>query len=193
MARPLPPLEDLTGAWDYQTLPRNVIIGEGCYIERRDSLAPFRSRRHPGLVLGQRVVVYTWAGFGVEEGGLLEVGNDCVLVGPLFMCANHIRLGERVVISYNVTVADCDFHPLNVEARRRDAVALAPGGDRSTRPHIDSAPVLIEDDAWIGIGATVLKGVTIGAGARVQAGSIVTSDVAAGTTVQGNPARPVGQ
>jgi acetyltransferase-like isoleucine patch superfamily enzyme len=192
MARPLPPLEDLTGAWDYRTVPPNVIVGEGCYIERRDSLASFRSRRHPGLVLGQRVVVYTWAGFGVEEGGLLEVGDDCVLVGPLFMCANHIRLGERVVISYNVTVADCDFHPLNVEARRRDAVALAPGGDRSSRPLIDTAPVLIEDDAWIGIGATVLKGVTIGAGARVQAGSIVTSDVAAGTRVQGNPARPIG-
>ena len=49
-------------------------------------------------------------------------------------------------------------------------------------------PVVIEDDAWIGIGAIVLKGVTIGAGARVEPGAVVTRDVAPGARVAGNPA-----
>jgi 2,3,4,5-tetrahydropyridine-2,6-dicarboxylate N-succinyltransferase len=54
-----------------------------------------------------------------------------------------------------------------------------------------AAPVVIEDDAWIGIGAIVLKGVRIGAGARVGAGAVVARDVPAGASVEGNPARVV--
>jgi acetyltransferase-like isoleucine patch superfamily enzyme len=49
--------------------------------------------------------------------------------------------------------------------------------------------VIIEDDVWLGIGSIVLKGVRIGAGARVAAGSVVTADVPAGAHVAGNPAR----
>ena len=47
----------------------------------------------------------------------------------------------------------------------------------------------IGDGAWIGIGAIVLKGVSIGAGARVQAGAVVARDVPEGATVSGNPAQ----
>lgn len=187
----MPTVADLTGAWDYSTLPANVVVGDDCYLERKQSFERFRSRRTPGLVLGDRVTVYTWAGFGVEEDGLLEVGADSVLVGPQFMCGEHIRLGERVVVSYNVTVADCDWHPKPVEARRRDALAIAPGGDTSSRPAIKTAPVVIGDDVRIGIGATILKGVRIGDGATVGAGSVVTADVPAGATVVGNPGRVV--
>lgn len=187
----VPTLDELTGRWDYRSLPPNIVLGEGCYLERRESFTAFRSLRNPALVMGDRVVVYTWAGFGVERDGLLEIGDDSVLVGPLFMCGEHVRLGKRVVVSYNVTIADCDFHPLNLEARRRDALAIAPGGDRSRRPAFETAPVFIDDDAWIGIGATILKGVHVGAGARVEAGSVVTADVEAGASVQGNPARAV--
>ena len=190
-SRPIPPLEELTGTWDYAELPANVVLGERCYLERKESFQRFRSTRQPGLVLGHRVAVYTWAGFGVEEGGLLEVGDDSVLVGPLFMCAQHIRLGAGVVVSYNVTIADCDFHPVPVGERRRDALAVSPGGDRSLRPRLETAPVEIGDDAWVGIGATILKGVRVGTGARVLAGAVVTSDVPDGATVQGNPARVV--
>lgn len=187
----IPPVADLTGDWDHRTLPPNIVVGDGCFLERRESFDRFRSRRTPGLVFGDRVTVYTWAGFGVEEGGLLEIGADSVLVGPQFMCGEHIRLGERVVVSYNTTIVDCDWHPLTVEERRDDALAVIPGGDVSKRPPIETKPVSIGDDVRIGIGATILKGVTIGAGATVGAGSVVTGDVLAGATVIGNPARPV--
>ena len=173
-------------------LPPNVVLGPDCWIERKASFARFRSARSFGLVMGARVRVYTWTEFNVDPSGLLEIGDDCVLVGAVFMCAEHVRIGRRVIVSYNVTIADSDFHPVNPDARRLDAIANAPGGDRSGRPHFVSRPVVIEDDAWIGIGAIVLKGVTIGRGARVEAGAVVTHDVPAGAVVSGNPARRSG-
>ena len=179
----------ITGGWDYATLPRNIEIGSGCYLERKDSFKRFRSTNQPGLRIGPRVMVYTWTEFNIEPEGLVEVGEDTVLVGAIFMCARHIKIGKRVVISYNVTIADSDFHPREPELRKQDAMANAPQGDRTQRPTLVSRPVVIEDEAWIGIGAIVLKGVIVGRGARVQAGAVVTSNVPAGRTVAGNPAR----
>jgi acetyltransferase-like isoleucine patch superfamily enzyme len=183
---------EITGTWDYATLPANVRVGVGCFLERKDSFRRFRSTRDPGLILGDRVTVYTWTEFNVEPTGLLEVGDDTTLVGAVFMCAEHVRIGKRVTVSYNVTIADSDFHPRDPESRRRDAVANAPFGDKSLRPPLVTRPVVIEDDVWIGIGAIILKGVRLGCGARVAAGAIVTADVPAGGAVAGNPARVVG-
>jgi maltose O-acetyltransferase len=56
---------------------------------------------------------------------------------------------------------------------------------------VESRPVRIDDDVWIGIGAVILKGVHIGKGARVEAGAVVTHDVAPGIVVEGNPAQAV--
>jgi acetyltransferase-like isoleucine patch superfamily enzyme len=180
---------EITGAWDHSTLPSNVRVGADCWFERKLSFARFRSERDPGLVFGDRVRAYTWAEFNVEPTGLLEVGDDTILVGAVFMCAEHISIGRGVVVSYNVTIADSDFHPVAPDARRADAYANAPTGDKSGRPAIEARPVRIGDGAWIGIGAIVLKGVAVGDGARVLAGSIVTRDVPPGATVGGNPAR----
>lgn len=182
------PIGDIVGDWDHGLLPPNVLVGEGCWFERKESFERFRSTRAPGLVFGKRVRVYTWTTFNVEPTGRIEIGDDAILVGAVFMCAESIRIGRRVVVSYNATIADCDFHSLDPEERRRDALANAPSGDRAQRPPLITRPVTIEDDAWIGIGAIVLKGVTIGKGARIGAGAVVTSDVAPGRIVRGNPA-----
>jgi acetyltransferase-like isoleucine patch superfamily enzyme len=182
---------ELTGRWDYGSLPVNVQIGEGCYLERKESFRRFRSVQQPGLVLGKGVSAYIWTEFSVEPAGRLDIGDESVLVGAVFMCAQSIRIGRRVVISYGVTIADSDFHPRDPELRRQDAVAHSPEGDRSQCPALVTCPVVIEDEVWIGIGAIVLKGVRIGRGARVGAGAVVTASVPPGAVVAGNPARLV--
>ena len=181
-------IDDLTGAWDHSHLPANVRIGRDCFLERRDSFERFRSTRDPGLVFGDGVTVYMWTTFNVDPSGLVEVGDESVLVGAVFMCAERITLGRRVVVSYGVTIADSDFHPRDPELRRRDAEANAPHGDLADRPPIATAPVVIGDDVHIGIGAIVLKGVTIGDGAHIGAGSVVSRDVPPFAVVEGNPA-----
>lgn len=183
------PIEEVTGEWDRSSLPANIRIGANCWFERPQTFARFRSKREPGLVIGDHVSAYGWTVFNVEEQGLIEVGANSTLVGAIFMCADRITLGSNVVVSYGVTIADSDFHPRDPQARRQDAEANSPEGDPSKRPPVETAPVVIEDGAWIGIGAIVLKGVTIGAGARVGAGAVVTRDVPAEASVEGNPAR----
>lgn len=178
-----------TGAWDYATLGAAVQRGRDVWIERAESFQRCRSLRVPAVVLGERVRIYGWSVFNLEADSLVRVGAGSTLVGAVLMCAERIDIGRDVVLSYAVTVADCDFHPTDPAARRRDAEASAPFGDPLERPPLESAPVRIEDGAWIGIGAIVLKGVRIGAGARVGAGAVVSRDVPAGATVAGNPAQ----
>lgn len=179
----------ITGGWEHASLPKNIRVGSDCYLERRESFKRFRSTREPGLIIGDRVKVFTWTEFNIEPTGMVEVGDDSILAGVVFMCAENVRIGKRVVISYNVTVADSDFHPRDPELRKLDAIANAPQGDKSLRPAITSKPVIIEDNVWIGIGAIILKGVRLGRGARIGAGAVVTKDVPEGVTVVGNPAR----
>jgi acetyltransferase-like isoleucine patch superfamily enzyme len=179
----------VTGEWDYGALPDNVRLGRDCWIERPQSFERFRSNRDPGLELGDRVRVYGWTVFNVEPSGAVSVGDDSVLVGAVLMCQEEIRVGRGVVVSYQVTIADSDFHPRAPDARRRDAMASAPVSPSGARPRVESRPVEIDDGAWIGIGAIVLKGVQVGAAARVGAGAVVTRDVPPGARVAGNPAR----
>jgi acetyltransferase-like isoleucine patch superfamily enzyme len=182
-------ISEITGEWDYTTLPSNVRVGSGCFIERKDSFERFRSTQQVGLALGNHVQVYTWTTFNIEPAGSVSVGDESILVGAVFMCAESISIGKRVVISYNVTIADCDFHPRDPQLRRQDAIASAPFGDRDSRPPLVTRPVLIEDDVWIGIGAMVMKGVHVGRGAWIGPGAVVFKSVPAGARVEGNPAR----
>jgi acetyltransferase-like isoleucine patch superfamily enzyme len=182
---------EVSGAWDYRTLSPNIVIGADCWLERKAIFANVRNASPGAVKIGDRVRVFTWSAFSIEPEGYVEIGNDCNLVGPVFMCAKQIRIGDRVTISYNVTIADSDFHPHEPQLRKQDAIANAPFGDRSQRPPYVSKPVVIEDDVSIGIGSIILKGVRIGKGARVAAGSVVTADVPANVEVAGNPARPV--
>jgi acetyltransferase-like isoleucine patch superfamily enzyme len=97
-----------------------------------------------------------------------------------------------VVIGWNATLADTDFHPIAPAERIADAIACSPLGAGRPRPEIARRPVIIEDDVWIGPNATILKGVRLGAGSWIEAGSLVTRDVPPRSRVLGNPAQIIG-
>ena len=93
---------EITGKWPYETLPANVRVGHDCFFERRDSFGRFRSEHSPGLILGNRVRVYTWTTFNIEPTGVLEVGDDSVLVGAIFMCAERITIGQLPIFTRSI-------------------------------------------------------------------------------------------
>jgi acetyltransferase-like isoleucine patch superfamily enzyme len=125
------------------------------------------------------------------HGGRISIGDWCFVGGnSRIWSGGSITIGNRVLISHNVNIFDNDTHPFDPIERHRQFVAIYTQGHP---PDLDLAEqaVVIEDDAWIGASATVLKGVTIGQAAVVAANSVVTRDVPARTIVAGNPARPV--
>jgi acetyltransferase-like isoleucine patch superfamily enzyme len=110
---------------------------------------------------------------------VLRIANDCGFTGTTLVAAERIEIGNRVAVGANVTITDTDFHPLHPDERRHDFLAG------------QHAPVIIKDDVFIGMQSLILKGVTIGRGSVVGAGSVVTRNVPAGVIVAGNPAQIV--
>jgi acetyltransferase-like isoleucine patch superfamily enzyme len=126
------------------------------------------------------------------HGGDIEIGDWCFIgPGSRIWSAASVRIGNRVLISHDVNVHDNDSHPLGAAERHAQFVEIVQRGHPREAGNIRSAPVVIGDDAWIGFNATVLKGVSIGTGAIVAAGSVVTRDVPPWTVVAGNPATVV--
>ena len=181
---PLVPGARLPGDWFPGTLPTNVEVGANCVLDSSFCFKHYFSERPVGLRVGDDVTFWRTS-LAAEEGGLIEVGSGCYIANASLVCSERITIGARVLIAGGVTVADSDFHPAAPAARFADTVALSPVGDRRHRP------VVIGDDVWIGWNATVLKGVTVGAGAVVAPGAVVIRDVAPGAHVAGNPAQPV--
>ncbi|MBA2586560.1 MAG: acyltransferase [Chthoniobacterales bacterium] len=108
------------------------------------------------------------------------------------MAEERIEIGSHCLVSWNVGIADSDFHPLEPAQRIIDAHALAPFyKDRPPRPPLRTAPVIIGDNVWIGMNAVILKGVAIGENSVVAAGAVVTKSVPENCVVAGNPAKIV--
>jgi len=94
-------------------------------------------------------------------------------------------------MSWGVTVVDHDSHSLNWTERQHDVADWTRGVKRWDS--VTVRPVRIGNKTWIGFGASILKGVSVGEGAVVGANAVVTRDVPPYTVVAGNPARVVRQ
>lgn len=124
--------------------------------------------------------------------GEIVVGEDAYIGDDVIISAvASVRIGPRTLVAQGVEIFDNDTHPLDAAERWRDYQFIL--GKEKQKPPVPSAPVLIEEDCWIGSGAFVSKGVRIAAGSVVAARSVVTHDVPAHTLVAGNPAREIRQ
>jgi acetyltransferase-like isoleucine patch superfamily enzyme len=132
-------------------------------------------RRHGRITIGRRSTV--WPGVKLTALGRpglpahLSIGERCSIGDRTQIhCCEQVEIGAEVLISWDVNILENNFHNT---------------ADRAIR----TGPVVIGDRVWIGCRAIVVSGVTIGRGAIVAAGSVVTRDVPAGVLVAGNPAR----
>jgi maltose O-acetyltransferase len=130
---------------------------------------------------------------------LFGAAGDAPTVMPRFSCdyGFNIRVGRNLFVNYDCVFLD--VAPIDIG----DDVQIAPAVQLYTATHpLDPAerrsgleggrPIRIGHNVWIGGGAIVLPGVTVGDDAVIGAGSVVTRDVAAGAVVVGNPARARG-
>lgn len=138
-----------------------------------------RSRYHPSefmmeekatLIVHHPFSIFTGFHLSIGKGATLTLGSGFINVQSSINCYESITIGNNVAISSGVTIRDSDNHLINGNTKA-------------------SAPIVIGDHVWIGMNATILKGVTIGDGAVVAAGAVVTKDVPAKTLVGGVPAK----
>jgi acetyltransferase-like isoleucine patch superfamily enzyme len=175
--------------WWKEPIPPNVIFGEGFYCESAQIFRHLKSKAPRAVVFGDHVSCYAGCSFAIGVNGSCTVGDFTLMNGALVMSEERIEIGSHCLISWNVGIADSDFHPLAPAQRIIDAHALAPFfKDRPPRPKLRTMPVIISDNVWIGMNAIILKGVTIGENSVVAAGAVVTKSVPANVVVAGNPA-----
>ena len=165
----MPPRSHGTGRFRVEDL---AACGEGCVLE--EGCLIFHPER---VFLGRDVYVGHLAMLKGYYKSDLRVGDGTWIgQGAFLHSAGGITIGANVGIGPGVHV----LTSVHREAGRAIPILHAP---------LDFAPVVIEDDADLGVGAIVLPGVTIGRGAQVGAGAEVTRDVAPYSVVAGNPAR----
>lgn len=149
----------------------------------------------------------------------VKIGKDCILKNEIIfeglngkvsigektfinkdtkiMSINNVKIGNFVTMSFGVMIYDHDSHSLDYRERQNDinkileTSSLSNDIENKNWAFVKSAPVVIEDNVWIGFQAAILKGVTIGEGAIVAAKAVVTKNVPAWSVVAGNPARVV--
>jgi acetyltransferase-like isoleucine patch superfamily enzyme len=163
-------------------------IGHGVLIHKNASFSAGSSPE--ALTIGDQCRIY--GQIRLLGAGRLSIGHHSFL-GPAsrIWCSEKIEIGSHVLISHDVDIHDSNSHSLHWQDRRDELVANFERGDHSVPPRVPTVPTHIHDDVWIGFKSSILKGVTIGRGAVVAAGSVVTKDVSPFTMVAGNPARVI--
>lgn len=140
------------------------------------------------LIIGEQSIVETKIVFERAE-AVVYVGDRTYIGSGIISVAESLIIGNDVMFAWGVTVSDHNSHSVIFSERTNDVVNWLNGKKDWTSVHC--APVKVCDKAWIGFNSIILKGVTVGEGAVVGAGSVVTKDVPPWTIVAGNPARVI--
>ncbi|WP_316159742.1 acyltransferase [Bradyrhizobium sp. SZCCHNRI3042] len=125
------------------------------------------------------------------HGGRIRLGEYCYVGEQTrIWSAREISIGNRVLISHMCTIMDNLTHPLDASERHQQFRDIITAG-HPRKIDLDEQPVIIEDDALISCHCVVLRGVRIGRGAVIGAGSVVTKDVPPMVIAAGNPAKVI--
>ena len=164
---------------------------EGVRLYSESRIWNFRSEKNAITIGRQSQIRGELLVFG--HGGNIRIGETSYVgEGSRIWSAESVTIGSRVLISHGVNIHDNIGHSLSAASRHSHFMQILAVGHPTVLDDVPAAPIVIEDDAWIGFNSTILKGVTIGRGAVVGAASVVTKDVAAYTIVAGNPAKVIG-
>lgn len=135
-------------------------------------------KNHGRITIGERLLMYGGTVRGelvTAPGGVIEIGNQVFInYGVSISAHTLVKIGNRCQIGNYSLLMDNDYHQI---------------GEKTMLGH--SRPIILEDDVWLGARVIILKGVTIGQGAVIGAGSVVTRDIPPRSVAVGQPARVV--
>ena len=117
----------------------------------------------------------------VDKNAQLNIADNVGMSSPCIWVSKSITIGNNVLVGGGTILIDTDAHNLDYRIRL----------EKGDNFKVVSKPIIIEDNVFIGAYSIVLKGVTIGHGAVIGAGSVVTNDIPANYIAAGNPCRPI--
>jgi acetyltransferase-like isoleucine patch superfamily enzyme len=130
-----------------------------------------------GATIGAKPKI--WRDVWVDDYRKLKIGaNVSIGKSAMLQCIGGITVGNNVMIAHGSQLISAGHH-------------IPDPGESMRFSGLDVAPIVLEDDVWIGAGAIVLPGVTVGKGAVVAAGAVVTKDVQPYAIVAGIPAQVI--
>ena len=177
--------------------PNNVFISHNSIImDGFDIQIPFAKKDKLYVSIDENCILFGKIVFNSTSGEVI-IGKNTQINGEI-ICTNKVVLGDNIFLAWGVSLFDNDSHSLDYNDRINDMTSQLNdirNGDSFIKNKdwsiVKSGPINIKDYAWIGMNSIILKGVTIGEGAIVAAGSVVTKDVPDWTIVAGNPAQVV--
>lgn len=117
----------------------------------------------------------------VQKGASLIIGDNSGMNGVLIYCENYIKIGSYVNIGGGTRISDSNHHNLNWKSRR----------DPKKNNIAKTAPIIIENDVFIGANCYIGKGVTIGSRSIIAAGSVIVKNIPSDEIWGGNPAKKI--
>ena len=167
----------------------NASFGKGLKV--RGKIYIFRHSSESKIFIGKNVTINSSGksnpiGCGnktyiqMVDNATLTIGDNCGLSNTAVTCASSITLEDNVLLGSGCKIYDTDFHALDYSERIKGNYKNAP---------IKTAPIVIKEGVFIGAGAYILKGVTIGKHSIIGAGSVVTKNIPDNEVWAGNPAR----
>jgi acetyltransferase-like isoleucine patch superfamily enzyme len=180
----------LDNDWYERGLPGNVVLADNVYIDTSYGFDGFRSKKIAALIMEEGSGSYDRSSFMVGEEGKVRVGKFTILNGTNIICKKSITIGSHCMISWNTVITD-SWSPQQSTAYERASMLKLAGNDAlRSYPFFDrDAPVVMEDNCWVGFGAVILPGVRLGRGCIVGCKSIITDDVPPYAIVSGCPPR----
>ena len=154
-------------------LTRDVFLG--------DRTTVYRSSNGGPVSLKKGVRLYSDSILETGDEGSITIDEETHIQPRCSLSAykGSIQIGKRVEIAPN-----CAFYPYNHE--------MKPGKPIREQPLSSRGDIVVEDDAWLGVGVTLLENVRVGSGAVIGAGSVVTMDIPANAIAVGCPAKIIG-
>jgi acetyltransferase-like isoleucine patch superfamily enzyme len=181
----------IDGDWYGLGIPGNVTTAGDAYIDTSYGFAAFHSQLEEGMYLGEASGCYDRATFVTGPSGYIGVGRYVILNGVTLVSQRSILIGDHCMLAWGSVLTDSilDGRETCVAARRAALLAAAQDPSRRLPCFGEPAPVVLEDNCWVGFDAVILPGVRLGRGCLIGGKTVVYTDVPPYAVVAGNPAR----
>ncbi|TWI93813.1 galactoside O-acetyltransferase [Mucilaginibacter frigoritolerans] len=181
----------------YKNVEKYITVGKSHFFEsfRLTIIKPIKNKIY--LNVGDDSILDCKVLFESDTGEVI-VGNRVYIGSSNIICKSRIEFGDNVFVAWGSYFYDHDSHSIDYREREND-ISQQLEDYRAGRFFIENKnwsvvntkPIVIGANAWIGMNCHILKGVTVGEGAIIGAGSVVTRDIPAWTIAGGNPAKVI--